>query len=60
MISYNDSEVDVYHPICENALNIALRFLGRIQIIELFTIATPVLWRWILLLKISQLISISL
>lgn len=29
MISYNDSEVGVYHPICENALNIALRLLGQ-------------------------------
>lgn len=29
MISYNDSEVGVYHPICENALNKALRLLGQ-------------------------------
>ena len=29
MINYNDSEVGVYHPICENALNEALRLLGR-------------------------------
>lgn len=29
MINYNDSEVGVYHPICENALNIALRLLGQ-------------------------------
>ena len=30
MINYNDSEVGVYHPICENALNIALRLLGQV------------------------------
>lgn len=29
MINYNDSEVGVYHPICENALNTALRLLGQ-------------------------------
>ena len=29
MINYNDSEVGVHHPICENALNEALRLLGR-------------------------------
>lgn len=28
MISYSDSEVGKYHPICENALNQALRSLG--------------------------------
>lgn len=29
MINYSDSEVGVYHPICENALNNALRLLGQ-------------------------------
>ena len=29
MINYNDSEVGVFHPLCENALNMALRLLGE-------------------------------
>lgn len=29
MINYNDSEVGIYHPICENALNKALKHLGQ-------------------------------
>lgn len=29
MINYNDSEVGVCHPICENSLNNALRLLGQ-------------------------------
>lgn len=28
MIHYSDSEVSVFHPICENALNKAIRSLG--------------------------------
>lgn len=28
-ISYSDSEVNIYHPICERALNLALRLAGK-------------------------------
>ena len=34
MVSYSDSEVRVFHPICENALNQAISALGLSAIYE--------------------------
>ena len=57
-ISYSDSEVNKYHPICERALNQALRLAERICSIKLFIINIHLHLRWILLSRIKVQVNI--
>ena len=46
-ISYSDSEVNKYHPICERALNQAFCVCGKDMHIKLFIINIHLHLRWI-------------